>query len=99
MASSTARVGRGKAGLLCAALLIGVLLVLFFRSLSPDQVMFANDGPLGANAAEAVEPPGSFKGVWHDLNWLGTNAGSQSVTVTYLLRWLLGPVGFGKFYG
>src|SRR5687767_4549258 len=99
MASPTVRVGRSRAGWLCVACLLGVLLVLFFRSLNPELVLFANDGPLGANMAKAIDPPSSFKGVWFDLNWLGTNAGSHPVTVTYVLLWLLGPVGFAKFYG
>lgn len=97
MANAT---GRGaKAWLWCAALLCGVLLVLFSRSLSPELVLFANDGPLGALKAEAVTPPGSFTGVWFDLNWLGTNAGSHLVSPSFILLWLLGPVGFAKFYG
>src|SRR5690349_14208648 len=99
MASSTTRVGQGKTWLWCAALLLGVLFMLFFRSLNPEMVLFANDGPLGANMAKAINPPSSFKAVWFDLNWLGNNAGSQPVTVTYVLLWLLGPVGFAKFYG
>ena len=99
MASSTERVGQSKAWLLCVALLIGVLFMLFMRSLKPEMVLFANDGPLGANMAKAIDPPSSFKAVWFDLNWLGNNAGSQPVTVTYLLLWLLGPVGFAKLYG
>ena len=88
-----------KTWLWCAALLVGVLFMLFFRSLKPEMVLFANDGPLGANMAKAIDPPSSFKGVWFDLNWLGNNAGSQPVTVTYVLLWLLGPVGFAKLYG
>lgn len=61
-------------------------------------VLFANDGPLGANAAKAFDPPSSFKGVWVDLNWLGNSAGAQPMTITFVLMWLLGPVGFAKFY-
>ena len=72
--------------------------MLFFRSLKPEMVLFANDGPLGANMAKAIDPPSSFKAVWFDLNWLGNNAGAQTVTVTYVLLWLLGPIGFAKFY-
>ncbi|HKQ40616.1 MAG TPA: hypothetical protein VJ063_21275 [Verrucomicrobiae bacterium] len=99
MATSTVRLGQGKTWLGCAALLIGVLFLLFFRSLNPEMVLFANDGPLGANAADASRPPTTFKGAWFDLNWLGNSGGSQPVTITYVLLWLLGPVGFAKFYG
>src|SRR5688572_26707113 len=99
MSNSTGRGGPAKAWLLCGALLCGVLLILFFRSLKPELVLFANDGPLGALKAEAVSPPASFTGVWFDLNWLGTNAGSHLVSPSFLLLWLLGPIGFAKFYG
>lgn len=85
--------------MVCGALLVAVLLVLFIRSLTPELVLFANDGPLGANAAKAFEPPSSFRAVWSDLNWLGHNSVAQPVTITYVLLWLLGPVGFAKFYG
>src|SRR4051812_36624793 len=99
MASPSAKPGASKTWLLCVALLLAVLAVLFFRSLSPEFVLFANDGPLGAIKADAVRPPASFMGVWFDLNWLGANAGSHLVSPSYLLLWLLGPVGFAKFYG
>src|SRR3954466_15320710 len=99
MASSTPSVGRSKSWVLSATLLLGVLLVLFLPSLTPDRALFANDGPLGTLKADAVAPPSSFVGVWHDLNWLGVNAGSQVVSPSFLLLWLLGPVGFAKFYG
>ena len=91
---------KGSKGLLlCLAVVAGVLLVLFARSLNPALVLFANDGPLGANMARAFDPPSSFFGVWVDLNWLGFNSGAHLVTPTYGLLWLLGPVYFAKFYG
>src|SRR5438093_1864856 len=99
MASPSAKLGESRTWLLCAALLVAVLFALFFRSILPQFVLFANDGPLGALKADAVRPPGSFVGVWFDLNWLGANSGSHLVSPSYLLLWLLGPVGFAKFYG
>src|SRR4026209_1096816 len=99
MATSTVRTGPGKTWLACVVLLTGVLLVLFFRSFNPALVQFSNDGPLGSTAAAAIQPTSSFTGVWSDLNWLGANAGSHLTSPSYLLLWLLGPVGFAKFYG
>src|SRR5687767_2669430 len=81
------------------ALVLGVLLVLFFRSLSPTQVLFANDGPLGANSAAFAAYPAVFSGVWVDLNWLGNGGGGAPATVTNLLLWWLRPLGFAKFGG
>ncbi|MEO8426896.1 MAG: hypothetical protein ABI651_07275 [Verrucomicrobiota bacterium] len=81
--------------LLCSA---GVLAVLFYKSFDPAQALFANDGPLGANKAAAMALPEAFKGIWHDLNWVGGWTGSALPTLTYVLNWILGPVGFAKFY-
>src|SRR5262245_56838976 len=99
MANSMARAREGKAWLVCAGCLMGVLCLLFFRSFSTELVLFANDGPLGTMKAQAVSTPGSFTGVWLDLNWLGANAGSHPPSPSFLLMWVLGPLGFAKFYG
>lgn len=80
------------------ALLLVVLGALFVRSLSPDFVHFSNDGPLGAAVAEQFHVPGAFTGVWQTLNWVGGYSGSLTPNITNLLVWLLGPVGFAKFY-
>jgi hypothetical protein len=81
------------------ALAAGILLVLFFRSLSPTQVLFANDGPLGANSAACADYPAVFSGIWVDLNWLGNGGPGAPATVTNLLLWALTPLGFAKFGG
>mgnify|MGYP001023436364 CR=1 FL=1 len=78
--------------------LTGILLVLFHRSLFPDEVVFSNDGPLGAAAAEMMDQPGGFRGLWVDLNSIGYRAGSNCLTFTATLLWILGPVNFAKFY-
>ncbi|MBI3417546.1 MAG: hypothetical protein HY043_19820 [Verrucomicrobia bacterium] len=78
--------------------LLGVLGILFFPSFKSEQVLFANDGPLGANNAQAMALPSAFHGIWHDLNWLGAWSGSALPTITYTLAWFLKPLGFAKFY-
>ena len=79
-------------------LLTGVLGLLFIKSFFPGIIHFANDGPLGAIAAEQARMPSAFTGVWIILNWVGSNVGGVIVNVIYSLLWLLGPVGFAKFH-
>lgn len=88
--------GRAAGGLLLA--LGAVLLALFARSFAPGQILFSSDGPLGANAAAYAAMPGAFRGMWQDLNWVGGQAGSAFPSLTYLLLWALGPLGFAKLY-
>src|SRR5437867_464478 len=66
--------------------------VLFFRSFQPEQVVFSNDGPLGANNAAFFSLPSAFIGIWQDLTWVGGWAGSALPTITYIILWTLGPV-------
>ncbi|HWX22484.1 MAG TPA: polysaccharide biosynthesis/export family protein [Candidatus Binatia bacterium] len=80
---------------LCASVL---LLVLFRNSLDPRQLCFSNDGPLGGESAAFAAMPGAFFGVWQDLNSIGADFGSRSPCLTSILRLLLGPLGFAKFY-
>ena len=89
----------GTREFLWAALLLAVVLAaLFIRSFQPEQVLFANDGPLGINMAKANAIPEGFSGVWQDLNWLGGWGGSALTSISYLIIWLLKPIAFGKFY-
>src|SRR6185436_5258258 len=81
-----------------AGLLVLVLGLLFAKSFQAAQVLFANDGPLGAAMAAHADLPQAFTGMWVDLNWLGANAGSAAVTVTNLIRWWLGDLNYAKFY-
>jgi hypothetical protein len=75
-----------------------VLLLLFWNSFDPRFVIFSNDGPLGAQNQHSFALPGAFQGVWNDLNYTGMNGGGFSPTMTSTLVWLLGPLGFSKFY-
>ena len=84
-------------GLWFAALLAGILTVLFWRSFLPEYVHFSNDGPLGVQASAWTHLPDAFTGTWDDLNDVGSNAGAWPIEASQCLRWLLGPVGYAKF--
>ena len=93
------RIPRGTSGFLIAASLTAlILLMLFSRSFEPDAMHFSSDAPLGLAAADCFNLPAAFSGVWLDLNWVGGPGGSAFPSVTYLLLWILKPLGFAKFY-
>src|SRR6267143_6977474 len=79
--------------------MIGALLLFFSPSFNPNNVLFSNDGPLGAAMAKNIKPPESMFGVWLDLNWIGTAGGTYVPSLTFFLFWGLGPLHFAKFYG
>ena len=87
-----------KPGHLSAPLLLLVVLaILFWRSFLPGVVHFSNDGPLGMENSAWMHLPESMVGQWYDLNSIGNNAGAASPDLAILIRWALGPVGYGKF--
>lgn len=88
----------GRHFLLAAGVMTLVLVWLFFRSLDSALVVFANDGPLGVLMSRALSVPEAFTGYWMDLYWLGSSGGAASMSITYGMLWLLGPIGFAKFY-
>lgn len=75
-----------------------VLLLLFLRGVSPSHVVFSNDGPLGAQHADWIQPGSGMKGVWLDLNWMGFNGGVIPPSITEGLRLMLGVHNFSKFF-
>ena len=80
-------------------LLVLILAILFWRSFLPDFVHFSNDGPLGQQAsAQMSNFPGNFSGGWSDLNDVGGSMGAWPISLSVLMAWTLGPVGFMKFY-
>ena len=97
--SSPSSGGRPSSGLLWT-LGVGafVLAVLFWDSFDSRLVHFANDGPLGAAKREAMKLPEGFTGIWLDTFWLGAYQGSAPPSLSMVLLWLLGPVGFLKFF-
>src|SRR5947207_2771081 len=90
---------QGRAFWACLLALLAVLLLLFYRSLDPAQVLFSNDGPLGALMADQVRTANPLTGFWTDLSWVGVNSGSASPGPTTLLVNLLGSLCYAKFAG
>ena len=79
-------------------LLFAFLGLLFHDCFFPGYTLFSNDGPLGALMVQARQVPQSFSGVWNDLNSIGLREGGALPSITYALLWMLGPLGFSKFY-
>src|SRR5215213_4547374 len=102
MAATTSAQDGGRASRHPAAwffiILTALLALLFHKSFAPGVVHFSNDNPLGIYAANWVQPPECFKGVWADLNFIGGNAGVWPITFSGVVRWILGPVAYSKFY-
>jgi hypothetical protein len=84
--------------LLFAGVLGAALAVLFYRSIQPHQVLFANDGPLGAMVAECNRLPGRFFGTWRNLWWIGAEAPSAAPSFSAILLTIFPPVLFLKVY-
>jgi hypothetical protein len=81
------------AGLL--ALLLGLF---FYQSFIPKDVVFSNDGQLGGLVEEQNQLPQIFSGMWADLNSIGSNNGAATPTISSLLRAVIGPLGYAKFF-
>ena len=79
-------------------LLLVILCALWAKSFIPGQVAFSNDGPLGEQNTAWQRFPGTLTGSWDDLNDIGIPVGASSPTFTSIETWLLGPVGYSKFY-
>ena len=79
-------------------ILLVVLVGLFWRSFLPDYVHFSNDGPLGQQNVDWLKLPGGLFGLWDDLNDVGFSSGSFSTNVSMVLKGLLGPLGYAKYY-
>ena len=79
-------------------LLVAVLGLLLHDSWLPGHTLFSNDGPLGRLMARCHQLPERFTGCWEDLNSIGYSEGSAAPNLTFGLQFLLGPVGFSKFY-
>jgi len=102
-AATTTSSRRGFFVMCCC--LVAILGILFHRDFESDQVLFANDGPLGAVRAQSDYALGNFQSLWLDLNWLGTATLGLVCDVSGLLMASLcvlspdfGPVLFAKFF-
>jgi hypothetical protein len=81
-----------------SALLVALLVLLFWRSFLPDFVHFSNDGPLGQLNTNWLQLPAAFTAIWDDLNDIGNNTGALPPDLNALGRWMLGAVGYLKFF-
>jgi hypothetical protein len=83
-----------------AALLVFVVVLgaLFFPSFVPGYTLSSNDGPLGRLMSDCRQMSDRINGNWQDLNSVGYREGAASPSITYGLMFVLGPVGFSKFY-
>ncbi len=89
---------RLSARLLTPIILLGVLILLFWRGFCPGFVHFSNDGPLGQQNVDWMRLPSAFFGMWDDLNDTGLGVGTFTPNLTALIKWALGPLGYAKFY-
>src|SRR6266404_1747993 len=97
--ASQPSVGLRNAGLLFVFLvLFGVLSVLFHNVYLRGYTLFSNDGPLGTQMSRSHAVPETFTGGWQDLNSLGFRESGASPSITFGLLYLLGPVGYSKYY-
>src|SRR5215471_17088645 len=80
-------------------LLLGaaILVALFLGCFTPGHTLFSNDGPVGAQVQQCMRMPDLLTGSWKDLNSIGQSLAAWP-SVTFGLLWLLGPIGYSKFY-
>jgi hypothetical protein len=81
-----------------AGLLALILGLLFYQSFIPQEVVFSNDGPLGGLVAEQNQLPQTFTGLWADLNSIGSSSGTSTLSISSLLRAIIGSLGYAKFF-
>jgi hypothetical protein len=81
------------------AVILGTLLVVFFfKSFQPGEVLFANDITLGQMTAAPNRLPGAFTGEWHSGGWVGTAGVAVAPTISAILALVLSPELFLKVY-
>jgi len=84
-------------GIFFAVLLAVILAVLFGKAFCRALFIFQRRAA-GPTKCRVDRLPAGFTGSWQDLNDIGTSVGSLSVSLTSLIRWVLGPVAFAKFF-
>ena len=98
--------GGAKRGLVFLCVVAVLLCLFFYRSFSPDLVLFSNDCPMGLLAAFSKQLLSDFLGNWNSLNWIGGALPAASPNISQLIYILIGPpiwgdqgvVFFTKFY-
>ncbi len=98
MKATKARASAKSPAITIAILLAVILSCLFWRSFLPGYINFSNDGPLGQQNSAYIQLPGAFTGSWDDLNDIGNNTGAWPPDLNALSFWVLGPVGYLKFF-
>lgn len=84
---------------LALVVLLAPLLILFYRSFQPNEVLFANDGPFGVVDSHSKSYPEAFLGFWLDSNWLGMQYPSALPNLSTLLFYLTGiPFGTALYF-
>ncbi len=85
--------------------LAAVLAVFFHKSFASDQILFSNDGPLGAIHSQAGHIWSSLLGVWQGSNWIGVQYPNTALDISgFLLATCcdtspdFGSVLFAKIY-
>ena len=97
-ASDGVSTGTRPGFLILLVILVVVLAALFHRSFQPNQVLFSNDGPLGAISNKSVATSvDTFGSIWSDLNWLGNEGIKRDPSMSVLIGMLLPPLGYAKF--
>jgi len=84
--------------LLVLGLLVALAFIFFHQILTPGQVLFSNDGPVGQLMSECHQLPARFTGCWADLNTVGYRESAAPPDISFFLQWLLKPVWFSKCY-
>lgn len=89
-----------NSGWLLVSLALAFPVLLLFRAvLSPNSVLFSNDGTLGHLISQGEMAHTTFTGLWRPLNWLGEAAPSSQPSFTLgLFVALHSAVVFSKLY-
>jgi len=99
MNQPSARNAPSRFGAFVAAGMLGAIVLVLFRAvLNPEQVLFANDAPLGRLVAQADIVWSNFKAYWVSLDWIGLNLPAGAPSFTPFSYAVLGPVAFAKFH-
>ena len=89
---------RLPSGLFAPLFLLGIIALLFWRSFDTSLVHFSNDGPLGQQNVGWLKLPEAMTGMWDDLNDVGYAVGTYSASISALIKFIFGPLGYAKFY-